>query len=61
MNSFLKRLLFILLILPLGIPMIFEIQIRLIISIFIWFINGNFNEDFVLDTFIYKIFEFIFF
>jgi hypothetical protein len=61
MNLFFKRLLFILLILPLGIPMVFEIAIRLIISIFIWFINGNFNEDFVIDAFIYKIFEFIFF
>ena len=59
LKSFLHRVFFILLIIPLGLFLIFEIIIRFWIALIKWVIFGDFDEDFMVENFIYKVMEFL--
>lgn len=58
-KSLLHRLLFILLIIPLGLSLVFEICIRFSINLLKWVATGSFKDDFMLDVYTYRLIEFL--
>lgn len=58
MKSFLHRLLFILLVFPIGLMLCFNIAIKLVIEAIKWIFTGNFNDEFILELSIMKVIEF---
>lgn len=58
-TSLLHRLLFIALIIPLGLCLVFEICIRFGIEIWKWVLVGRFSHDFMTDVYAYRIIEFL--
>ena len=58
MKSFLHRLLFILLVFPLGLILCFNITIKLFIEVIKWIFTGDFNDEFILELSIVKVIEF---
>jgi hypothetical protein len=57
MINILHRLLFLILLIPFGFLLIFEIVIKLFIQFIKWIIFGNFNDDFILNLYTIKIID----
>jgi len=59
LKSFLHRVFFIILFIPLGFFLIYELIIRFFISVIKWVIFGYFDEDFIEDNFAFRLMEFL--
>jgi hypothetical protein len=57
MINILHKLLFLILLIPIGFLLIFEIVINLFIQFIKWIIFGNFNDDFILNLYTMKIID----
>ena len=59
LKSFLHRVFFIILFIPLGISLTYELIIRFLIAVIKWVIFGYFDEDFIEDNFTFRLMEFL--